>query len=96
MKTINEIKSILKFHKNNLQEKYKIKQLGLFGSFCRGEENEDSDIDILVEFSESVGLEFIDLAFELERILGSKVDLVSKSGIKPKYFKYVKKDLVYV
>jgi predicted nucleotidyltransferase len=57
---------------------------------------ENSDIDILVEFTKPVGIEFIDLADELEKMLKSKVDLVSKNGIKPKYYEAIKKDLIYV
>lgn len=55
-----------------------------------------SDIDILVEFQRPIGLAFVDLVDELEKILHHRVDLVSKSGIKPKYFQQAKKDLRYV
>lgn len=96
MKTMSEIQEILRGYKKYLVRKYKIKNLGIFGSYCRGEANENSDIDIIVEFYEPIGLGFIDLAFELEKILNQKVDLVSKSGIKPKYFKCIQEDLIYV
>lgn len=96
MKKLNEIILILKDNEKHLKEKYKIKRLGLFGSVCRGEATDESDIDVLAEFEEPIGLEFVDLADELEKILGHKVDLVSKGGIKPSYFRYVQEDLIYV
>ncbi len=79
-----------------LQKKYPISRLALFGSYARNEQQANSDIDIMVEFSKPVGMEFIDLSFELEKMLGTKVDLVSRKAIKPKYFEALKKDLQYV
>lgn len=76
--------------------KYHLRSIGIFGSFTRPDFNEDSDIDILVEFDQPVGIEFIDLAEELEDLLKIKVDLVSKKGIKPRYLKEIQKDLIYV
>jgi hypothetical protein len=96
MQKVDEIKSILGKHKEHLRQKYKVKDLGIFGSFTRNEETAESDIDILVDFEGDIGLEFIDLADELEKILGHKVDLVSKAGVKPKYLSYVLEDLIYV
>lgn len=65
MKSLDDIKLILIKSKKSLKSKYKIKSLGIFGSYSRGEAKEESDIDILVEFEEPIGLEFIDLADEL-------------------------------
>lgn len=96
METINIIISTILKNKPVLIKKYPIKQIGIFGSIARGDFNEDSDVDILVEFNQPIGIEFIDLANELESILQQKVDLVSRSGIKPKYFKMIEKDLIYV
>lgn len=96
MRTLNDIKIILHKHKPVLVEKYGIKTLGIFGSYARNEQEECSDVDILVDFNQPVGIEFIDLAEELESILGTKVDLVSKKGIKKDYFKFIEKDLKYV
>ena len=70
--------------------------MAVFGSFARNEQREDSDVDILVEFSVPVGMEFIDLADDLEGILNRKVDLVSKGGIKPKYLAAIQNQLSYV
>lgn len=96
MKTAQDITLLLSKHKTELTRKYNIKQIGLFGSYSRGDFHSDRDIDIVVEFLRPVGLEFVDLANELEVILQNKVDLVSRNGIKPKYWKYVEPEVIYV
>jgi len=96
MQTIRQIKSILAQHKSELVQKYHLRQLGVFGSYARKDKTAQSDIDLLVEFEEPIGLEFVTLAEELEKLLGIKVDLVSINAIKPKMLKIIKKDLVYV
>ena len=68
----------------------------IFGSYSRREQNDSSDLDILVEFTGNIGIRFIDLADELESIIGFKVDLVSKNGIKEKYLQSIDSDLIYV
>ena len=96
MKTLEEIKGIIARHKGNLGQKYKVKKIGIFGSYARGEQKEVSDVDILVEFEEPVGFGFIHLADFLEDLLGIKVDLTTKDAIKPNRWKYIKDDLIYV
>lgn len=96
MKRIDEITTKLSENKNHLHNKYGVSALGVFGSFARGEEKQSSDIDILVEFDRPIGLEFVDLADELERLLGSKIDLVSRRAIKSKFMEFVKQELIYV
>jgi len=96
MKTLQEIKSTLSSHKNRLFNDYPIKSMAIFGSYSRKEQNENSDLDILVEFSDRIGIRFIDLADDIEKIVGFKVDLVSKNGIKEKYLKSIDSDLIYV
>jgi len=96
MKNLNEIKKLLEFHKQRLKNKYHIKNIGLFGSIVRGDTTSKSDVDILVEFEKPIGLDFVSLADELEEILGVKVDLVTPNAIKPRMFKYIKQDLIYV
>jgi len=91
-----DILLILKRDKRLFSKQYKVNKLAIFGSYARGEETEDSDIDIFVEFEEPVGMEFIELAIELEQILHKKVDLVSRNGIKPRYFKQIEKELIYI
>ncbi|MGH2574416.1 MAG: nucleotidyltransferase family protein, partial [Ignavibacteria bacterium] len=78
MSNLTEIQSRISKHKDNLSRKYKLKKIAIFGSYTRGDEGQKSDVDILVEFNEPIGLEFVSLAEELESILNEKVDLVSK------------------
>ena len=96
MITLNEAKKILEQNKAMLFSKYALKNLAIFGSVANGELSNESDVDILVEFLKPVGLEFIDLANELELLLNRRVDLVSKNGIKKQYFESIEKDLIYV
>jgi len=70
--------------------------MAIFGSYSREEQNDLSDLDIVVEFSDKIGVRFIDLAEELENIVGFKVDLVSKKGIKEKYLQAIGSELIYV
>ena len=90
------ITKILITNKSQLVSKYHLKSIGIFGSFTRDDFTENSDIDILIDYDQPLGIEFIDLANELEKILHRKVDLVSKNGVKPKYFQEIQKDLIYV
>ncbi|WP_035361856.1 nucleotidyltransferase family protein [Dyadobacter alkalitolerans] len=77
-------------------KKYPLKSMALFGSYARNDANASSDVDILVEFSAPVGFEFIDLAIELEDVLQTKVDLVSKKGLKAPLLPFIEKSLIYV
>jgi uncharacterized protein len=96
MRTRGDIIEILKRNKPHLFEKYPIAQIALFGSYSRNTQNENSDVDILVEFNGRIGSAFIDLANEIERILGVKTDLVSRKAMKPKYFNAIESELIYV
>jgi hypothetical protein len=96
MRSAAEIKETLRRHKKRLYKDYPIKSMAIFGSYSRRENTDQSDLDILVEFSDKIGIRFVDLAEELEKITGSKVDLVSKKGIKEKYLKSIVTDLIYV
>jgi len=82
-KNLEYIKKILKKNENILREKFKVKNLGIFGSFVRGEQNKNSDLDILVEFYETIDLfTFIELKQFLSNILHTEVDLVMKETLK--------------
>lgn len=96
MKTLEEIKQVLKQHKPELEEKFKVDSIAVFGSYARGDQSEDSDVDILVKFREPVGFLFIHLADDLEELLGLKVDLLTEDGIKSNRRRYVEEDLTYV
>ena len=83
MKDLKEIKKIMEVHKKELEEKYQVKSIGIFGSVVRGEQKKTSDVDILVDFHEVPDLlEFVALERRLEEILGIKVDLVRKQIIR--------------
>lgn len=96
MYTLDQILKILREKKPDLQKRYPISELGVFGSYARGDNNENSDIDILVDFNGRIGIKFISLAHELEDTFRMKIDLVSRGGIKPKYLPYVEKSLIHV
>jgi predicted nucleotidyltransferase len=96
MKTLQDVKNTLNRHKPDLLERYPIKSLAIFGSFARNEQTDDSDLDLMVEFNDRIGLRFVDLANEIEDYLGIKVDLVSRKGIKERYFQAIESELIYV
>jgi len=85
MKTIDEIKNTINKFKTYLSDSFKVKSISVFGSYLRGEQKENSDLDILVEFNETIDLfEFIQLENYLAEILSCKVDLVMKDALKPR------------
>ncbi len=96
MPNLEEIKLKLNERKTFYAEKYGVARIGIFGSYSRGDQSESSDIDVLVEFDRPIGLEFVHLADDLERLLNAKVDLVSKKAIKPRMLHCIEPDLVYV
>jgi predicted nucleotidyltransferase len=96
MYTLEKIVQTLRQYKPNLQTKYPISQLGVFGSYARGTATEGSDIDIAVEINGPMGLNFIAMADEIEHLFEIKVDVVPKRSIKPDYLPSVEKDIVYV
>ncbi len=97
MKNLDEIKNILSQHKNKIKQKYEVKEIGIFGSYVRGEEREASDLDILVELGKAIGLiKFIEIEEYLSELLGVKVDLVMKGALKPRIGKHILKEVVYV
>ena len=96
MTNLTDIKSILKSNKQRLSDKYGVSFMAIFGSYGRGQQTESSDVDILVDFQRPIGIEFIDLANELEKLLKIKVGLVSRNGVKPHYLKHIEPDLNYV
>ncbi|MDP1854287.1 MAG: nucleotidyltransferase family protein [Candidatus Omnitrophota bacterium] len=97
MITLKTIKETLGKNKSLLAEKYQVKKIGVFGSYVRNEQKAKSDIDVLVEFKEPIGMfEFMDLEGFLRRLLGVKVDLVSKKALKPVIGRYILKETVYI
>jgi len=99
MKTLTEIKQIMSQCKPIVQEKYKVRELGIFGSYLRGEQTEESDIDVLVEFEPEFRfglITFCELEAYLTEVIGVKVDLVMKQGLKPRIGKRILSEVVYL
>jgi predicted nucleotidyltransferase len=97
MSYVTHIKDELKRIKPFLIDKYHVSLLGLFGSVVRDDYSPTtSDIDIIVDFSKPIGIEFVDLADYIEKELNKKVDLVSKRGIKAKYLAAIEQEIIYV
>lgn len=97
MKTLEEIKQWLLLHKSALQDRHQVSELGIFGSYVRQEQTETSDIDLLVEFSETSSLlKFINLENYLSDSLEVKVDLVHKRGLKPRVGERILQEVIYL
>jgi hypothetical protein len=94
--TKEEILKSLAKYKPELQRQFKVTKLALFGSYARGEQRPDSDVDILVEVDPSIGLEFVTLAERFEKLLGTSVDLVSIRAVTDKAMKFIEPELIYV
>ncbi len=84
---------MLRRERARLFAKYGLKSMAVFGSATRDDFRPDSDVDIMVEFERSIGIDFIDLADELESLVQRKVDLVTRGSIKDRYMPYILKDI---
>jgi uncharacterized protein len=95
--SLEDITETLRRHKSRLHKEHRINEIGVFGSFVRGEQKEKSDIDVLVEFEEVPGLiEFIQIEDGLCRLLKKKVDLVRKGAIRPEIKDHILSEVVYL
>ena len=83
MKKTNKDLEKLKPKIVKILKKKGIKKAGIFGSFARGEQKKNSDIDILIEPTKGMGLEFVGLKLELEDNLDKKIDLITYKSIHP-------------
>lgn len=95
MKRIGEIIALLKEEQQTLAKKYHIQTLGVFGSVSRGGQTLASDVDIVVECDPPLGLEFAELIRELEALLATRVDVVTRSSLKPDFWKRIERDMIY-
>jgi hypothetical protein len=97
MKSLKDVNEILKEHKEELFRKYSVVEIGVFGSFVRGEEKRRSDIDILVEFEKVPDLlEFIALEEYLRKLLKKKVDLIRKEAVRHELKDRILKEVIYI
>jgi len=83
--TKEEILSLLVQNKSELENRFKVRRLALFGSYARGDQKPDSDVDILVDIDPSVGLEFVTSAEKNEQLLGLPIELIIKFALLNKY-----------
>jgi predicted nucleotidyltransferase len=87
MKTVAEIRQIIQAQKPYLAAEYGVREIGIFGSYVRGEQRADSDLDILIELERPARInliELVELELYLSQVLGIKVDLVIKENLKPR------------
>ncbi|MCI0589282.1 MAG: nucleotidyltransferase domain-containing protein [Planctomycetes bacterium] len=96
MKATQEILRLLAQAKPELARRFGVRRLALFGSYARGEQREDSDVDVIVDVDPSIGLRFVDLAEEIEDLLGVRTDLVSRRAIKARNWEVIEKELIRV
>jgi predicted nucleotidyltransferase len=96
MTTKEEILNALARDKPELQRQFKVHKMALFGSYARGEQRVDSDVDILVEVDPSIGLDFVTLAERIEELSGVGVDLVSSRAVTSKAMEFIESELIYV
>jgi len=99
MKKLVEIRETLERYKSELQKRYKVREIGVFGSYVRGEQTPISDVDILVEFEDNADiglLKFVNMENYLSELLGVKVDLVLKRALKPHIGKYILGEVIYI
>lgn len=97
MKTLDDFKQVLRQSKPLLREQYQVTRLGIFGSYARGEQTAESDLDILIDYEQAPTLfQLVELRNYLSRQVGLKVDLVTKNGLKPRIQAKVLSEVVYV
>ena len=96
MLTQLEINERLKAIKPELESRFKVSSIGYFGSYASGTQNQQSDLDLLVEFSQPVGWEFFTLENYLEHLLGLKVDLVTRNSLKEQIKDSILNQVLYI
>ena len=97
MKTLNEIRQVLSLQKQSICEIYRITEIGIFGSYARGDETETSDVDILVDYDTAPTIiMLVELRDYLSQLFGIKVDIVTKNGLKPRIRERVLAEVVYI
>ncbi len=95
---IQEIKSIIEMHASEIKKTFSVKEIGLFGSYVKGAERPESDVDILVVFEKGHKdfFNYMRLKYYIEGLIGKRVDLVIKEAVKPRLQEKIFKEVVYV
>jgi len=97
MKEVDKIIEKLKDLKPILENNYFIKEIGIFGSYVRDEQTENSDIDILIDYNRGMTLfEVVELQEYLENFLKKKVDIAFKKSLKPRIGKRILSEVIYI
>lgn len=97
MRNLEDIKKAISKYKLKIRTDFRVKKIGVFGSYVRGEQRKNSDVDLLVEFESSPDFfSFLELENYLASILGLKVDLVTKAALKPKIGKHILAEVEYL
>ena len=95
--TINDILQILRQNKTFLEENFKVKRIGVFGSYVKGLQHSESDIDIIVQIGRPMGfVMFLKLEKYLTELLGKRVDLLTFSSLKPYMKDKILREVKYV
>ena len=92
----SEIESKLQSLKPELANRFHVSSIGYFGSYSNGQQTEQSDLDLLVEFSQPIGWEFFTLERYLEQMLGLRVDLVTRNALKDYIKESILKQVKYI
>ncbi len=100
MQNRQDIMALLKARLPELHREFGVKTLGVFGSFARDEANQNSDLDLLVEFERPIGLRFVEFTERLEKIVSRSVDVLTKAGVEsirqPEIARSIQNSIVYV
>jgi len=97
MKNFEKIRKILEENRSILEKSFKVKGIGIFGSYLKNNQKDESDLDILVEFREPVGFfKFLELEEHFEHLLGVKVELVSRKALKPKIGEHILEEVTFI
>ena len=96
MKSTQELVDILRRAKPELARDFGVMRLALFGSYARGEQRDDSDVDVLVEVDPSIGLRFVDLAERIEALLGVPTEVISHRAISPRHWAIIEREILDV
>ncbi len=94
--TAQRIEEKIRKVKPILVREYGVKSIGYFGSYAKGNSNESSDVDMLVDFSSSIGWKFFDLKEYLEEVIGQDIDLVTPGALKKRLKESILRDIVYI
>ena len=90
-----KILELIRIHREEIERRFSVKRIGLFGSYVRGEAQKGSDIDILVEMEKPTFDNYMELKFYLEDLFGTEVDLVMADAVKPRLKAYIDQEVIY-